>query len=438
MRANRGEMEQLKLEIESRKLFEQIINRDELTRAYKVVKANKGAPGIDGITVEAFGAHLHEEITRLIEEITTWTYRPKPVRRVMIPKPGSTKERPLGIPCVRDRVVQYAMKAVLEPLYEKDFSESSYGFRPNRRQQQALDRAKALVREGKEWVVDIDLENFFGTINHDRLMATLAKKIDDKRVLRLIGMTLRSGAMINGTLEPTSEGSVQGSPLSPLLSNIVLDELDKELERRGLSFCRWADDCNIFVSSQKAAERVMTGISKFIEGKLKLKVNREKSKVAQTKNVKFLGMSIVDGLLIVSTKAMANAMDRAKALTPRRTHLPLTTQIERINRWYLGWKNYFRMTEMPRQLETIEAHIRRRLRARIIAAQKRRRHLASKLEKQGLSRTFARRTAYSPQDVWALSISSAAHRAWTNAWFTQQGLFSACSTPKATINLGVS
>ena len=289
MRANRGEMEQLKLEIESRKVFEQIINRDELTRAYKVVKANKGAPGIDGITVEAFGAHLHEEITRLIEEITTWTYRPKPVRRVMIPKPGSTKERPLGIPCVRDRVVQYAMKAVLEPLYEKDFSESSYGFRPNRRQQQALDRAKALVREGKEWVVDIDLENFFGTINHDRLMATLAKKIDDKRVLRLIGMTLRSGAMINGTLEPTSEGSVQGSPLSPLLSNIVLDELDKELERRGLSFCRWADDCNIFVSSQKAAERVMTGISKFIEGKLKLKVNREKSKVAQTKNVKISG-----------------------------------------------------------------------------------------------------------------------------------------------------
>jgi len=206
-------MEQLKLEIESRKLFEQIINRQELTRAYKVVKANKGAPGIDGITVEAFGAHLRDEITRLIEEISTWTYRPQPVRRVMIPKPGSTKERPLGIPCVRDRVVQYAMKAVLEPLYEKDFSESSYGFRPNRRQQQALDRAKALVQEGKEWVVDIDLENFFGTINHDRLMATLAKKIDDKRVLRLIGMTLRSGVMVNGTLEPTSEGSVQGSPL---------------------------------------------------------------------------------------------------------------------------------------------------------------------------------------------------------------------------------
>ena len=217
MHARGNEMEQLKLEIESRSLFEQITNPEELTRAYKAVKANKGAPGVDGITVEAFGENLQEEITRLIEEVTTWRYRPQPVRRVMIPKPGSTKERPLGIPCVRDRVVQYAMKAVLEPIYEKDFSDSSYGFRPKRKQQQALERAKALVQEGKEWVVDIDLENFFGTINHDRLMATLAKKISDKRVLKLIGMTLRSGAMVNGTLEPTKEGSVQGSPLSPLL-----------------------------------------------------------------------------------------------------------------------------------------------------------------------------------------------------------------------------
>jgi RNA-directed DNA polymerase len=416
-------MEQLKLEIESRSLFEQIINPEELTRAYKAVKANKGAPGVDGITVEAFGENLQEEITRLIEEVTTWTYQPQPVRRVMIPKPGSTKERPLGIPCVRDRVVQYAMKAVLEPIYEKDFSDSSYGFRPKRKQQQALERAKALVQEGKEWVVDIDLENFFGTINHDRLMATLAKKISDKRVLKLIGMTLRSGAMVNGTLEPTKEGSVQGSPLSPLLSNIVLDELDKELEKRGLSFCRWADDCNIFVSSKRAAERVMTGISKFIEGRLKLKVNREKSKVALSKGVKFLGMSIVEGLLIVATKTMANAMTKVKALTPRQTHRPLATQIAEINRWYRGWTNYFRMTEDLRQLKTIEAHIRRRLRARIIADQKRRRHLASKFEKQGLSRSFARRTAYSSRRVWALSISNAAHRAWSNAWFTRQGLF---------------
>lgn len=416
-------MEQLKLEIESRKLFEQIIARDELTRAYHAVKANKGAPGIDGVTVEIFGEHLQEELTRLIEEVTTWTYRPQPVRRVMIPKPGSTKERPLGIPCVRDRIVQYAIKAVIEPLYEKDFSESSYGFRPNRRQQQALDRAKALVQEGKEWVVDIDLENFFGTINHDRLMATLAEKINDKRVLRLIGMTLRSGVIVNGNLERTSEGSVQGSPLSPLLSNIVLDELDKELERRGLSFCRWADDCNIFVGSHKAAQRVMTGVSKFIEGRLKLKVNWEKSKVALSKEVKFLGMTVAGALLIISTKAMAHAMDKVEALTPRRTHLSFETQIAEINRWHRGWKNYFQITEVPQQLATIEAHIRRRLRARIIAAQKRRRHLASKLERQGISRAFARRTAHSPRGIWALSISHAAHRAWSNSWFTRQGLF---------------
>lgn len=419
-------MEQLKLEIEPRKLFERIITREELTRAYYAVRANKGAPGIDGMTVETFGAHLQEELNRLIEEVTTWNYRPQPVRRVMIPKPGSTQERPLGIPCVRDRVLQYAIKAVIEPRYEKDFSESSYGFRPNRRQQQALDRAKALVQEGKEWVVDIDLENFFGTINHDRLMATLSEKIDDKRVLRLIGMILRSGVMVNGTREATTEGSVQGSPLSPLLSNIVLDELDKELERRGLSFCRWADDCNIFVRSRKAAERVMTGISKFIEGRLKLKVNREKSKVALSKEVKFLGMTIVGALLVISTKAMARAMDKVEALTPRRTHRALEVQIEEINRWYRGWKNYFQMTEAPQQLRTIEAHIRRRLRARLIAAQKRRRNLALRLVRQGVSRRLASATAYSAKSTWALSISTAAHRAWSNAWFAQQGLFSKC------------
>jgi len=420
----RKEMEQLKLGIEPKTLFEQISNLGELTRAFKAVKANKGAPGIDGITVEVFGERLQEELARLIEEITTWQYQPQPVRRVMIPKPGSTKERPLGIPCIRDRVLQYAIKAVIEPLYEKDFSESSYGFRPKRRQQQALDRAKALVQEGKEWVVDIDLENFFGTINHDRLMATLAKKINDKRVLRLIGMTLRSGVMDNGNLEPTSEGSVQGSPLSPLLSNIVLDELDKELEKRGLSFCRWADDCNIFVRSQRAAERVMTKMTKFIEGKLKLKVNREKSQVALSKNVKFLGMTVAGTLLIISTKAMASAMDKVEALTPRRTHLTLEVQIENINRWHRGWKNYFKVTEAPRQLEAVEAHIRRRLRARLIAAQKRRRHLANKLERQGVSRAQARRAAYSSKGIWALSISSAAHLAWSNKWFMRQGLFS--------------
>lgn len=420
-------MEQLKLGIEPKTLFEQIINLGELTRAFKAVKANKGAPGLDGITVEAFGERLQEELARLIEEVTTWQYQPQPVRRVMIPKPGSTKERPLGIPCIRDRVLQYAIKAVIEPLYEKDFSDSSFGFRPKRRQQQALERAKAFVQEGKEWVVDIDLENFFGTINHDRLMATLAKKINDKRVLRLIGMTLRSGVMDNGNLEPTSEGSVQGSPLSPLLSNIVLDELDKELENRGLSFCRWADDCNIFVRSQRAAERVMTKMTKFIEGKLKLKVNRGKSKVALSKNVKFLGMTVARKLLIISTKAMAAAMDKVEALTPRRTHLTLEVQIENINRWHRGWKNYFKMTEVPRQLDVIEAHIRRRLRARLIAAQKRRRHLANKLEKQGVSRAQARRAAYSSKGIWALSISNAAHLAWSNKWFMRQGLF----TPKA-------
>ena len=260
-------------------------------------------------------------------------------------------------------------------------------------------------------------------------MATLTKKVNDKRVLRLIGLTLRSGVMEQGAWEPTTEGSVQGSPLSPLLSNIVLDELDKELEKRELSFCRWADDCNIFVRSQRAAERVMTSISKFIEGRLKLKVNREKSKVALSKEVKFLGMTIAGRLLVISRQAMARAKATVEELTPRRTHLPLEVQIDRINRWYGGWRNYFQMTEVARQLEIIEAHIRRRLRAQFIAAQKRRRYLTAKWEKLGVSRTCARQTAYSHNGIWALSITNAAHQAWSNAWFAQRGLGSQQATP---------
>jgi group II intron reverse transcriptase/maturase len=420
----RGEMKQLKLELEERRLFEQIIARDELIRAFAAVKANKGAAGIDDVSVEMFEINLQEELTRLIEEVSNWTYRPQAVRRVMIPKPGSTKERPLGIPCVRDRVLQYAIKTVIEPLFEKDFSESSYGFRPGRRQQQALNQAKSLVQAGKEWVVDIDLENFFGTINHDKLIFLLSKKVEDNRVTRLIGMTLRSGVMIDGSIEPTQEGSVQGSPLSPLLSNVMLDELDKELEKRELSFCRWADDCNIFVSSERAAQRVMASISKFIEGRLKLKVNREKSKVSLSSGVKFLGMTIAGVLLVIANKSMAKAMDTVKELTPRRNHLSTEVQIEKINQWYKGWVGYFKMTENPKQLGIIEAHIRRRLRAMIIAAQKRKRYLAHKLIKQGVRRQLAFKTAYSPGNTWAKSISNAAHKAWSNRWFAQQGCVS--------------
>lgn len=258
-------------------LFEKISSTDQLQEAFKAVKRNKGSPGIDGITIAQFEANLGEELGKLQNELCSWTYEPSPVRRVEIPKPTGGV-RLLGVPCIRDRIVQASVKAVLEPILDAKFSENSYGFRPGRNQRQAVEAAQRIVQGGKEFVVDIDLSKFFDRVHHDRLIHRLSLDISDKRVLRLIGMTLRSGVMINGVVMETDEGTVQGSPLSPLLSNVALDELDKELETRGLEFCRFADDCNIFVRTEKAAERVMRSVTKFIEKKLRLVVNQEKSK----------------------------------------------------------------------------------------------------------------------------------------------------------------
>ena len=285
----------------SYKLYERICSIDELSAAFKAVKRNRGAPGIDGVTVKDFGERLFVELGQLQKELKSWSYEPKPVRLVEIPKPDGGARR-LGIPCVRDRVVQAAIKAVLEPIFEPLFSTNSYGFRPNRNQWQAIHAAQRIVQSGKEHIVDIDLEKFFDRVQHDRLIHRLGEQIDDKRVLRLIGLTLRSGIMKDGIVSVTEEGTVQGSPLSPLLSNVVLDELDKELERRGLQFCRFADDCNIFTGSEKAAERVMETVTRFIERKLKLVVNKTKSKVARSQFVKFLGITIIAGTIAISMK----------------------------------------------------------------------------------------------------------------------------------------
>ena len=273
--------------------FERICSLYELELAFKAVKKNGGAPGIDGVTVKDFGERLSQELRQLKKEVESWTYEPSPVRRVEIPKPDGAGVRLLGIPTVRDRVLHTAIKAVIEPIFEPLFSEHSYGFRPKRNQKQAVLAAQRIAQSGKEHVVDLDLEKFFDRIHHDRLIHRLGLQIQDKRILRLIGLILRSGIMKDGMVSATTEGSVQGSPLSPLLSNVVLDELDQELERRGLEFCRYADDCNIFVKSQKAAERVMQSVTRFIENRLKLVVNREKSKVALSKAVKFLGMTTI-------------------------------------------------------------------------------------------------------------------------------------------------
>jgi RNA-directed DNA polymerase len=400
--------------------LEEICELSNMLKAFKLVKRNKGAPGIDGITIKDYETDLITNIKQLKDEILGWKYQPTPVRRVEIPKPDGKGVRLLGIPIVKDRILHMAIKMVLEPLIDPTFSQSSYGFRPGRNQRQAVEKAQEIVRAGNEYIVDIDLSKFFDRINHDRLIHRLKYHVQDKRILRLIGMILRSGIMSDGVVTISTEGSVQGSPLSPLLSNVVLDELDKELERRKLCFCRYADDSNIFVKSPKAAERVMQTIKKFIEGKLKLKVNEEKSKTAKADQVKFLAMTIVNGAIAISKKALDKAMEKVKELTPRGTRYTLEETMEAINKWYQGWGSYFKMTQYPAQLRKIEAHIRRRLRARIVKQQKRRRHLCHKLTKRGISKTLARKTAYSNKSTWALSHTMALSKAYSNDWFINQ------------------
>ena len=399
-------------------LFEKICDISTLKKAFKFVKKNKGAPGIDGITIEEYETNLEEELRQLRQEVKSWSYKPTPVKRVEIPKPNGKGTRNLGIPIVKDRVLHMAIKQVMEPILEPTFSKSSYGFRPGRNQQQAVQEAKRIVESGKEFVVDIDLSKFFDRINHDRLIHRLKGHIADTQVLRLIGMILRSGVMIDGIKTPSEEGSVQGSPLSPLLSNVVLDELDKELEQRGLEFCRFADDCNIFAKTERAAERIMTSIKKFIEKKLKLKVNEDKSKTAKSEQVKFLGMTIIKGTIAISKAALNKAMEKVKDLIPRGTNLAIEQAIEKINSWYRGWASYFKMTQYPAQLKSIEAHIRRRLRARIVSQQKKKRNLVAKLIKRGVAKKQATNTVYTNRKTWALSHTKAVEKAFPNRWFS--------------------
>lgn len=403
---------------DKKRLFEALVTIEELAIGFKAVRTNRGAPGIDGVTIEEFESRLQEELDQLKQELENWTYEPQPVRRVEIPKPTGGV-RLLGVPCVRDRVVQAAIKNLLEPLLDPKFSDYSYGFRPGRNQRQAVEHAREIVSSGKTYVVDIDLSKFFDRIHHDRLIDRLAEFIPDKRILRLIGKTLRSGVMINGVFQTTPEGSVQGSPLSPLLSNVVLDELDKELESRELEFCRFADDCNIFAKTTKAAERIMDSITRFIEDRLKLLVNQEKSQVAKSDRVKFLGMTIIGEAIAISKKSMKRAMEKVLELTPRGTHATLETTIEKINQWYEGWSVYHRMTYFPSQLKAIEAHIRRRLRSRIIDQQKNRRNLVNKLIKRHVPRRLAGKTVYTNKARWALSHTRAVEMGYPNNWFIE-------------------
>lgn len=347
------------------RLLERILEPNNLNRAYKRVKANKGAPGVDGMTVDELLPYLKTHGESIRQAVLQGHYTPQPVRRVQIDKPGGGK-RELGIPTVADRMLQQAIVQELTPLFEADFSESSYGFRPKKDAKQAVRAAQAYISNGYAWVVDIDLARYFDTVNRDKLMALVARKVRDKRVLRLIRAYLNSGAMLNGVAIDTEEGVPQGGPLSPLLSNIMLDELDKELKARGHKFCRYADDCNIYVKSKRAAERVMLSIAKFLEETLKLKVNRQKSAVDRPWKRKFLGFSFYNrkgGVGIrVHAKSIARLKDEVREILSRNNGRSTEQKLTKLTRKIVGWVNYFCVADMKNVALGLDEWMRRRLR----------------------------------------------------------------------------
>lgn len=335
--------------VNTSKLLEKVLDRENLNLAYRRVKKNGGSHGVDGMKVEELLSYLKQHGENLKQTLLNGKYRPQPVRRVEIPKPDGGI-RLLGIPTAVDRMIQQALAQVLSPIFEKEFSNYSYGFRPGRNAHDAIKQAEQYINQGYNVVVDLDLEKFFDRVNHDKLMYLLAKRISDKRILKLIRAYLESGVMLGGLSNPTREGTPQGGPLSPLLSNVMLHELDKELERRGHRFCRYADDCNIYVKSKKSGNRVMDSVSQFIEKRLKLKVNRNKSAVDYPTNRKFLGFSFyyLKGIvrLRVHPKSYKRLKARLKELTGRSIGISMESRIDKLNQTIRGWVNYYILADM--------------------------------------------------------------------------------------------
>ena len=376
------------------------------------------------MTVDEITGYLKENWPRIREELLRGEYRPRPVREVLIPKPGGGTRR-LGIPTVLDRFIQQAIQQVLSPIYDPTFSDCSYGFRPNRRVHQAVEQAKRYIAEGYEWVVDMDLEKFFDRVNHDILMGKLAGRIGDKRVLRVIRRYLQAGIMVNGVVQERWEGTPQGGPLSPLLSNILLDGLDKELERRGHRFCRYADDANIYVKSKRAGERVFAAIEGFLFKRLKLRINREKSAVAQYHQRGFLGFSFTSGKTLkvkVAEKSLDRFKERVREITRRSRGISLTQVIREVQEYLRGWIGYFRLVETPRVLEDLDGWIRRRLRCFVAKQWINNCHTRYKnLVRLGVNDYQARLVAVSRKGPWAVSNMKPLKVALSNRFFAQMG-----------------
>ena len=412
-------------------LMEQVVERENLRRAYARVRANAGAPGIDGMRVEDLRGHLKARWPEIERQLLSGTYRPQPVRRVEIPKPDGGK-RLLGVPTVLDRFIQQALLQRLAPIFDPDFSEHSYGFRAGRNAQQAVRKAQEYQRAGKRWVVDIDLKQFFDEVNHDILMSRVGWKVKDRRGLKLIRAYLKAGVMIGGLASATTKGTPQGGPLSPLLSNILLDDLDKELEGRGHSFCRYADDCNVYVATRRSGERVMASLTRYLEDRLKLKVNGQKSAVARPWGRKFLGFTFhrdAPSRIRVAPRTLERFRERLKELLREGRGRNLHRFIkERLNPVLRGWINYFALAEVKVFAEELDRWIRRRLRLILWRQWKRPWTRMQRLRKRGLQEERAATSAFNGRGPWWNAGASHMNEAYPKRYFDQLGLISLLDT----------
>jgi RNA-directed DNA polymerase len=404
------------------RLMEEVSQLDNLIQACKRVMANRGAPGLDGMTVKELPAWFRGHKEELQAALRDGSYRPQPLLEALIPKPDGG-ERQLGIPTVVDRVVQQALLQVLNPLLDPTFSDSSYGYRPGRGAHEALAQAQKYVAEGRTIVVDMDLEKFFDRVNHDILMARLARHVADKRLLRIVRRFLEAGLMQDGVCVARHEGTPQGGPLSPLLANLLLDDLDKELERRGHCFCRYADDCNIYVHSQAAGERVLASVTQFLEDVLRLRVNRKKSTVAFTEERKFLGYRLLrGGTLGIAPKSLKRAKARIRKITGRSRGISFDQMIRELNSFLTGWVMYFRYAACKSHLTALDSWIRRRLRCVRLKQCKRSKTIADFLSRLGVPTWNAWRTALSGKGWWRLAGSPSVTHAMRDQWFQSLGL----------------
>lgn len=406
--------------------METIVERDNLRKALRQVKRNKGAPGIDAMSVDALAPYLKDHWPTIRAQLLDGSYRPQPVRRVEIPK-ASGGLRALGIPTVLDRFIQQAVMQVLQADWDGTFSASSYGFRPGRSAHQAVAAAQALIASGHRIVVDLDIEKFFDRVNHDILMGLVAKRVSDRRVLGLIRGFLTSGVLVGGLVDPVDEGTPQGGPLSPLLSNLMLNELDRELEARGHRFVRYADDCNIYVRSRRAGERVMAGVERFLARRLKLRINGEKSAVAAPHRRKFLGFSFTAGPTPkrrIAPQALARFKERVRVLTRRTRGASLAQVTKELSRYLVGWRGYFGFCETPSVLRSLDGWARRRLRSLVWKQWTRGKTRFAELRRRDVEHNLAAQTAGSPHGPWRISQSPALTIALSNKFLAQLGLAS--------------